>query len=146
METYETFSTTADVGIRIRGQGYGGLFQSAVKGLNYLLFGEHGAQGAHGAAERKDGAGEIYSFDFTGDGGENVLVNLLAEILYLLQVQNKQVIDMAVKEVGETHVNADLFIVPLDMVPELEIKSVTYHNLEIKDENGIKTAEVIFDI
>ncbi|MCP5053274.1 MAG: archease, partial [bacterium] len=38
MPDYETFSTTADVGIRIRGKGYERLFRNAIKGLNLLWF------------------------------------------------------------------------------------------------------------
>ncbi len=41
MEKFETFSTTADVGVKIQGKGFSGLFISAVKGLNLLLFGDN---------------------------------------------------------------------------------------------------------
>jgi len=73
MEKYETFSTTADVGIRIQGKGYQGLFQSAVKGLNSLYFDEQRKDTVH----RTTGS---HPFEFHGDSCENVLVNLLSEI------------------------------------------------------------------
>ncbi len=139
MEKYETFSTTADVGIRIQGNGYKGLFQSAVKGLNSLYFDEqlkdtiHHTHGSH-------------PFEFHGDSCENVLVNLLSEMIYLLQMENKITIDIHIEEVNETYVKANLWTIPCDLEPGMEIKSVTYHNLKVKDKNGIKSAEVIFDV
>jgi SHS2 domain-containing protein len=140
MEKYETFSTTADVGIRIQGNGYEGLFRSAVKGLRQVLFGGHGQ-----ATPRNDDC-QLHFFEFHGDSCENILVNFLSEIVYLLQVKNKMVIDVAIKEVNETYLKADLVIVPLEREPDIEIKSVTYHNLQVRDRNGIKSAEVIFDV
>lgn len=140
MEKYETFSTTADVGIRIQGNGCEGLFHSAVKGLNLLLFGEHGQE------VDKNGDIHLHLFEFHGDSCENVLVNLLAEILYLLQVENKVTIDMLIADVNETYLKADLITVPLQREPDIEIKSVTYHNLHVREKNGIKWTEVIFDV
>ena len=140
MEKYETFSTTADVGIRIQGNGYQGLFHSAVKGLNLVLFGQHG-QDTH-----KEGDCHLHFFEFHGDSCENILVNLLAEILYLLQVENKMTIDMSIADVNETYLKADLITVPLQREPDIEIKSVTYHNLQVREKNGIKWTEVIFDV
>lgn len=140
MEKYETFSTTADVGIRIQGNGYEGLFHSAVKGLNLVLFGEHG--------QDFDKNSDIHPhlFEFHGDSCENILVNLLAEILYLLQVENKMTVDISIAGVDETYLKADLITVPLQREPDIEIKSVTYHNLHVREKNGIKWTEVIFDI
>ena len=142
MENYETFSTTADVGIRIRGKGYGGLFLSAVKALNLLYFDD--------TAERigtpDDAPAHRHPFEFHGDGCENVLVNLLSEMVYLLQMENKITTGIEVHEASETHLNADLFTIPCDLEPEMEIKSVTYHNLEVTETNGFKVAEIIFDI
>ena len=139
MEKYETFSTTADVGIRIQGNGCEGLFQSAVKGLYLLYFDEQ-------CKEPTKRAHSIHPFEFHGDGYENVLVNLLSEIIYLLQVENKITTGITVNHANETYIKADLLTIPCDLEPGMEIKSVTYHNLRVKDKNGIKSAEVIFDI
>ncbi|MCP5104064.1 MAG: archease [bacterium] len=141
MENYETFSTTADVGIRIRGNGYGGLFQSAVTGLNLLYFDDQKIPG-----NSADSSVRRQAFEFHGDGPENVLVNLLDEVVYLLQTHERITTGIEIKEVSETHVKADLLTIPCESEPELEIKSVTYHNLEVTEQNGMKYAEVIFDV
>ncbi len=142
MDIYETFSTTADVGVRIQGKGYDGLFQNAVKALNLLYFDDT----AKRIVTPEDAQVYRYPFEFHGDGCENVLVNFLSEMVYLLQVENKITTGIEVLETSETHINAELFTIPCDLEPELEIKSVTYHNLEVTETNGFKSAKIIFDI
>lgn len=142
MKNCEIFSTTADVGIRIRGRGYTGLFQSALDGFNLLLFGE---TIDHRTLDHRIPL-DAYPFQFRGDGCENILVNLLAEILFLLQTRDKITAGITVKTASETFLDADLLIIPRDRDPGMDIKSVTYHNLIVKEEGGIKSAEVVFDI
>jgi SHS2 domain-containing protein len=137
-EKFETFATTADVGIRIQGRGYDGLFSSALHGLNLLYFGEIKKPEPINASH--------YPFEFHGDSCENVLVNFLAEIVYLLQTENRLTTGITIKEAGETFIKADLLTIACSLEPEMEIKSVTYHNLQVTDKNGIKSAEVVFDV
>ena len=138
MKKYETFSTTADVGIRIRGKDYEDLFQNAVKGLNLLYFGE--------PEDTVTGGNAVYPFEFRGDSCENVLVNVLSEIVFLLQNQNKITTGMTIKAIDETYIDANLLTIPCNREPEMEIKSVTYHNLRIEEENGILSTEIVFDV
>ena len=138
MEKYETFSTTADVGIRIQGSGYNEFLQSALKGLNLLYFDDHTSSSSISPL--------VYPFEFHGDSLENILVNLLSEIVFLLQNENKITIGIKFKEINETFLNADLLTIPADKEPNLEIKSVTYHNLKINRKNNILSTAVIFDI
>jgi SHS2 domain-containing protein len=141
MEKYETFSTTADVGIRIVGEGFYGLYRSAVKGINLLYFGEEIIQDLQSSIRV-----EAYPYEFYGDACENVLVNLLGEIVFLLQAQNKATMGIDIKEADDTFIKADLLTIPCQREPEIEIKSVTYHNLHVEDRDGGKAAEVIFDV
>ena len=142
MDKYETFSTTADVGIRIRGNGYVDLFQSALKALNLLYFDEM----ADSIGRQDDAPVQRHHFDFSGDSIENILVNFLSEVVYLLQVENKITEGIVVFEASEDRLNVDLLTLPRDLEPGLEIKSVTYHNLKVNDVDGMKSAEVIFDV
>lgn len=138
MGKYETFSTTADVGIRIQGSGYEDLLQSAVNGLNLLYFDDHNFSSS--------GSPSVYPFEFHGDSLENILVNLLSEIVFLLQNENKITIGIKIKEINETFLNADLLTITADKEPNLEIKSVTYHNLKVSRKNNMLSTEIIFDI
>ena len=140
MKQFETFSTTADVGIRIQGKGYENFFKNAVKGINLLLF-DNKTFAAPGAGP------EDYPFEYKGDGAENLLVNFLSEIVFLVQSRNKITRDIEIKEINENYIKADLLLVPGFIEPDLEIKSVTYHNLKIIDAPGsMKSAEVVFDV
>ncbi len=139
MKPYETFSTTADVGIRISGPNLRNLFENALKGLNILLFDRLPRVPAHTSIQQK--------FQLEGDSPENLLVNFLAEILYHLQQYGKVTANVTFRELSEKHLDATLHLAPLTGTPDHDIKSVTYHNLEITtgDDNQL-SAEVIFDV
>lgn len=139
MNQFETFSTTADVGIRIKGQDYAGLYESSLKGLNLLLF---GANAAGISVQNSSPA----TYEYEGDGAENVLVNLLSEIVFLFQSQGKMAADIRIIEAAENVIKAELMLIEANMDAEMEIKSVTYHNLKVVDQDGGKYAEVVFDI
>jgi CRISPR-associated protein Cas8b1/Cst1 subtype I-B len=139
MSHCEIFSTTADVGIRIRGHGYDGLYHSALKGLNLLLFAEK-------AAGIRAKNASLHKYEYQGDSAENILVNLLSEILFLLQCRGKITADMRILEAAENFINVELKLIEADMEAEVEIKSVTYHNLKVVAKKGGKYAEILFDI
>ncbi|MCP5045734.1 MAG: archease [bacterium] len=140
MVDYETFSTTADVGIRVRGKGYRELFQNAVKGLNLLYFDELPE------GPRAGDRGLVDHFEYRGDSCENVLVNFLSEVVFLLQIRESITVGIDFQEIEETYIKADLLTIPLDWEPGLEVKSVTYHNLRVVEKAGIKYGENVVDI
>jgi len=137
MKKYETFATTADVGIRFRGHDFAELYENAVTGLNGLLFGKKGALPA---------AGQPRHFSFRGDSVENVLVNLLAEVLSLAYQKKRRVIDMACSHADGCFLSVDMLLAEIRGEPTIDIKAVTYHKLKVVDKGGIKTAAVVFDI
>ncbi len=136
---FETFSTTADVGIRIRGTGFTEFYNCAVKGLNALYYNGH-------LPEEDDHPLEIIPYEYHGDGCENILVNFLSEVVFLMQNRQKLTHAVRVINAGEMYLSAELLTVPSPSGAELEIKSVTYHNLKVEDQNGVKTASIVFDI
>lgn len=140
MESFTTFSTTADVGIRIQGTTYADLYHAALKGLLLLCF--NGLPGT----KQKIPPLPVYPFEFYGDSCENTLVNLLGEVIFLWQ--NKDQITLALDfQIAEAnHIQVNFITGPLTIEPLLEIKSVTYHNLSVKESNGMMSAEIIFDI
>lgn len=137
MKKYETFATTADVGIRFRGHDFAELYENAVDGLNGFLFGKKSALPAECVS---------CHLSFRGDSVENVLVNLLAEVLSLAYQKKRRVIDMACSHADGCFLAADLLLATIVGEPELDIKAVTYHKLKVVETDGIKKASVIFDI
>lgn len=139
MKTHEVFSTTADVGIRIWGKTYAQLYSNAITGFNALVFGENRLQKFYNNHI-------AYRFEYRGDSCENVLVNLLTELVFLLYSEHRVSAGIDIKIADRNVFSAELFLQPVSNEPEIEIKSVTYHNLHIKNTRGIKSAEIVFDI
>jgi SHS2 domain-containing protein len=137
MRNYETFSTTADAGIRFQGRGFGELYGNALRGLNLLLFGRN--------SRRSAGCASV-SFRFCGDGPENVLVNLLAAALELAYQEGNVVTAVDLERAESARLEARLLVAPCARPPRLEIKSATYHDLRVTEKNGRLRAAVVFDV
>lgn len=136
MKSYETFSTTADSGVRCSGNDYGELYANALRGLNLLLFGANRCPGR--SAER-------VPFSFRGDGPESVLVNLLSEALYWVNQRGKRVAAVRVLRAGRDRIEAELLLAPLRRRPRAEVKAVTYHRLRVEGRAGGFRAAVVLD-
>jgi SHS2 domain-containing protein len=137
MRNFETFATSADIGIRFRGPDFSSLYQNAVAGLNALLFGR---------AVVAPGKSSSRRFRFRGDSTENVLVNLLAEVLSLAYRRRRRVVAMDIFSADEKVLDAGLRLAATGAVPEIDIKAVTYHGLRVSEKDGIKKASVLFDV
>jgi len=137
MRNYETFSTTADSGIRFQGRGFGELYGNALRGLNLLLFGRN---------PRRRAGCESVPFRYCGDGPENVLVNLLAAALALAFQEGKVVTAVDLERAEPTRLEARLLLAPSRSVPRVEVKSTTYHGLHVVEKNGNLRAAIVFDV
>ncbi len=138
MRNYETFSTTADLGIRFQGRDFRELYGNALRGLNLLLFGRnpHPRAGENGTVV----------FRFSGDGPENVLVNFLAAVLELAYREGKIVSAVDFSRAEERRLEARLRLVQQRAAPKVEVKSTTYHNLHVAEKNGRLRAAIVFDV
>jgi SHS2 domain-containing protein len=91
-------------------------------------------------------------FELTGSSREELLVSFLNEINFFLttkkwlgcSIESIKIID----ETGLLELSAELKGINLNSKIELkhEIKSVTYHQLEIIEKNNIYSTRVVFDI
>ncbi len=138
MRNYETFSTTADTGIRFRGRGHAELYANALRGLNLLLFGRNPR-----LAKQK---GTAIPFRFRGDGPENVLVNLLAAAVALAGQEGQQVTATDIRRADGCRLDALLLTAPCPRLPRIDVKAVTYHDLRVRERNGVLRAAVVLDI
>jgi SHS2 domain-containing protein len=84
-----------------------------------------------------------------GSGREELLVAWLSELLYLHEVKGLLFCDFALGEIDENNVKGvamgEEFHEGRHTI-KTSIKAVTYHQLEIKAEDGCWQAQVIFDI
>ena len=77
---------------------------------------------------------------------ESLLVDFLSEALYLSDVYNEAYFDVVVHECTDTYISAILCGIKVEGFEVVEIKAVTYHELEIKKQNDMWQADIVFDI
>ena len=83
-----------------------------------------------------------------GSDYENLLINFLNELLYLSDTQNKGFYPQNLvfgKKGDNLTLSANLLPFPF-LIPELEIKSATYHNLKVEKKDDLYQTTIVFDI
>jgi len=128
---YEILDHTADFGVRIYGKSLEELFKSGFEAIMNAM------------VEIKE-KGEQKELLYTDEAEtlEDLLVDFLSEVIFRTIVEGKIFTDCELK-IEDTSINVKLFYEDYD--PERhrlkkEIKSVTYHNLEIrKTPEGFET-------
>lgn len=77
---------------------------------------------------------------------ESLLVDFLSEALWLSDVYNEAYLDVTIEQLGDTQVAAVVHGVTVTGFDVVEIKAVTYHDLAIKQVDGIWQTDIVFDI
>lgn len=138
MKRYRFIDHTADLGIIAYGRDEKELFAN----IAFALFDNI----ADLEAVREDEAVEI---EVGGMGWEELLLNWLRELLYLQQVKDYLFKRFVLRELEENHLigdaNGERFD-PRKHRMKLEVKAVTYHQLQVKKSKAGWQAQVIFDI
>ncbi len=139
MKNIEIFEHTADVGIEIKAKNEKDIFKNAAKGLLKLIF--------------KSGKikGKIIQKDIClkAETKEELLHNFLNEILFLIFVKKIYVKATTVIKINDKKIKAKVHGYFLKNIGDYiirELKSVTYHNLEIKKQGLFFKAKIIVDI
>jgi len=134
---FEVFDHTADVGIIARGRTREELFANAARGMFSIV------------TDLSKLSGTIrVPVKIEADGPEELLVSWLRELLYLYSTRYLAFVDFEFNNLSDTQIDCITGSCPLESEKSVlgEIKAVTYHQLEIKRENDLWTARVIFDI
>jgi SHS2 domain-containing protein len=142
LKMFKIISHTADVGIDISGTSLEELFIEAARGWKQCVLEDSPTKSAE---ERR--------VELNADSLEDLMVRWLNELNYFLTVHR-----WILHEVEDARVHAedpnwklDFLIMgePMNFgIHEIcmEIKSVTYHQLEIQELNGLYKTRIIFDI
>jgi SHS2 domain-containing protein len=135
---YELLDHTGDLGIRIWAADVRGIFQEAARALFDIITDLDKVE-VHVDIE----------VAVNGLGQEELLVAWLNELLYLYEVEGLLLCDFAITEIDEGSVQG------VAMGEEFQedrhdiktsIKAVTYHQVEIQEQDRGWQAQVIFDI
>jgi SHS2 domain-containing protein len=136
--SFEVFEHTADIGVRVFGGNLLELLKNAALALMSLIV----ESGAVRPAEEVPITAEA-------ETGEELLIKMLSEILYLHQVRKMVFCEAEIELIDGYKLRGVLRGENID--PErhellLDIKAATYHNLKIQRVNDRLMAEVVFDI
>lgn len=135
---FSFFSTTADTGLHAEAGGKSALVVAAAEGLCALLFPAGVPAHLLSLVPRP--------FEHRGDGLENSLVNLLGEILYLAYEKGLAVPRVEVLHLRRGILRCRLHAVPAPRPPALEIKSVTYHRLALRQRGRRYEIDFVLDV
>ncbi|MFW6133572.1 MAG: archease [Planctomycetota bacterium] len=134
----ETFEHTADVGLDARGQTLGEMFEALAEGLADVY-----------CPRRQVRADETRRIEVRAEDVEALAVDFLADVLALLEVERFCVAGCRVETAERTHVAAELTGEPYHAARheiDIEVKAVTYHELEIARQPDGWHGRVILDI
>jgi SHS2 domain-containing protein len=128
---YEILDHTADFGVRIYGKSLEELFKSGFEAIMNAM-----------VEIKEKGEQKELLYTDKAETLEDLLVDFLSEVIFKTIVEGKIFTDCELK-IEDTSINAELFYEDFDPGRhrlKKEIKSVTYHNLEIrKTPEGFET-------
>lgn len=136
--SFEVLEHTADVGVRVYGGSFAELLKNAALALMSLI--------ADRESVRPD---EEVAFEAEAETGEELLIKMLSEILYLHEVRKMVFADADLELTDGYKLRGRLRGEKTDVSRHellLDIKAATYHNLKIERVNDRFMAEIIFDI
>jgi len=135
---FEILDHTADIGIIVHGENLKALFENAGEAFFRLIT---DLRKVRRRTERRINIG--------GESLDRLMVDWLSELLYLHDVENLLFKGFKVESVGEDGLRAIVKGEPFQEgvhVIKTEVKAVTYHQIEVRQENGHWRAQVIFDL
>ena len=138
MKRFEILDHTADIGIIVYGEDLKALFENAGKAFFHLIT---DLRKVRRRIERK--------IIIEGESLDRLMVDWLSELLYLHDVENLLFKEFKIESVGEDGLKAIAKGEPFQEgvhVIKTEVKAVTYHRIEVRQEKGRWRAQVIFDL
>ena len=136
MKRFEVFDHTADIGGKIYGKDITELFVNAAHLLYFLA----------GAIQQR-GKEKVVRIKLSSQTVEELLVKFLNELIYRIYVEKAggEIEKLSVqKKRGMFNLYCDM--IEKNISVKREIKAATYHNLKVKNEEGLFSSEIIFDV
>lgn len=135
---FEILDHTADIGIIVYGENLGALFENAGEAFFHLIT---DLTKVRRRVEKR--------IDIGGESLDRLMVDWLSELLYLHDVEGLLFKRFKVESVGKDGLKAIAKGEPFQEgvhVIKTEVKAVTYHQIEVRQEKGRWRAQVIFDL
>ncbi len=145
-QEYELIPHTADLKLRAYGITLEELFRNAMKGMFAVI------NPISSSITYEDDKPIVHKYTVEhkvvvhADDRELLLVDFLSECLYLSDIHNEAYFDAQFTLLNQSEVEATIYGVGIDSNEVVEIKAVTYHDLELTQVNGVWQATIVFDI
>lgn len=136
--TYRLLSHTADTGVEVTADSLGELFEWAARAMFATTYDTAGRE-----PER------WLTVAAKGPRLDEMLVDVLADLLYISEVEDVAPCAVRVTDVEPSEIGLDVGVVSSEpaMLVGPPIKAVTYHDLEIEElADGRWRARVVFDV
>lgn len=136
MSGYEILEHTADVGLRAQASTITLLFEQTTRGLCDI------------AGIWQNGSGTSVEIDVEARDRGGLVVDWLNEVLYVHDAHNLAICSVEVDEVSEKRARGRIVVRPLGEWAQtaIQVKAVTYHQLEVHETSAGWSATVFFDI
>ena len=138
MKRYETLDHTADTGLIVYGKTLASLFENAGEGFFDLIT---DLERVRSIVERR--------IELKGEPLERLMVDWLAELLFLHDVELLLFKEFNVESVGEEGLRAVVKGERFDEgihVIKTAVKAVTHHQIRVQQDQGGWRAQIIFDL
>ena len=135
---FEILDHTADIGLIVYGENLRVLYENAGEAFFHII-----------TDLRKVRRRVEKRIDIKGESLDRLMVDWLSELLYLHDVESLLFKGFKVDSVGEGGLKAivkgETFQEGVHVI-KTEVKAVTYHQIEVRQENGRWRAQVILDL
>jgi len=142
IKKFEEIEHTSDIALQVWGKNLEELFSNTAMGMYSLIHKDLNLSGL-----------DEWEFNVSDQNAENLLVIFLNELNYFISIKKLIIclpIEINIKcksGIYSLSCRSKSQEIPKDIFEEiLEIKAVTYHNLEINKEDGLLAVNIIFDI
>jgi SHS2 domain-containing protein len=135
---FEILDHTADIGLIVYGENLRVLYENAGEAFFHII-----------TDLRKVRRRVEKRIDIKGESLDRLMVDWLSELLYLHDVESLLFKGFKVDSVGEGGLKAIVKGEPFQEgvhVIKTEVKAVTYHQIEVRQENGRWRAQIILDL
>lgn len=145
MQIFTLVNHTADLQMHVVGGCLHELFAHALQGMTSLMKPEAKSCHYQGIRVFCDTLPEAYEITVKSVDREGLLVDFLAEVLYLSLIQRTAYLALTIKQLNDTVIAATLHGVRVFEFGR-EIKAVTYHDVHIKHHDAHWEVDLVFDV
>lgn len=144
---WDSIEHTADLAIEVRAPDRQALFLAAADGLVGLLCGRESSSDAEAQATSPEGVAEWRDLEVEAPDDPTLLVDWLRELLWIQSSGELRYVGAAILELEDGRLSARAgFRPPEPGEIERELKGVTYHDLEVRPDDGGWYARIVFDV